>query len=226
MITALLSNMALRSKPLILTCALTVLTSVYVIAQIGFHVSYTALEETEVGEITNQIVLSNETGLSLGFDYWFRLKQKRIEFLPTVFYTIYNSDHGISNYGLRLSTSIYPFDFNGDCNCPTFSKQNDALKKGFFIRLSPGISHWRAQPGQRENGKSDAWIPELTGSVGVDFGITNLITISPEIRLRHIVGADWTGDEMYTVNSFRVVEPSIRLGMRFDKKNYGFKRWR
>ena len=176
--------------------------------------------------MTNQVQLEDESGFSIGLDYWFRLKRKRLEFLPTIFYSSYQGENNIANFGLRANTSIYPFDFSGDCNCPTFSKENDLLKKGFFIRLSPGLSYWQTKPFESEVEKTDAWLAEIMAGMGLDIGISNLLTISPEIRIRHIFESSWNGVVEYNTDNFQLLEPNIRIGFRLDKKNYGFKRRR
>jgi hypothetical protein len=211
---------------------LLVLSSIYAThAQIGISVGYASFDKTDIANQFDLMVIddpgSQTSGLLMSADYWFRLKQKRLEFLPTLFYTNHFTQYKIKNYGFQFRTTIYPFDFAGDCNCPTFSKENELLKKGFFIRLSPGISHWNTKVGSDSSaniGDLDTWVAELSLATGLDFGITNLLTISPEIRFRRTLSSQWNSELDATFDGLSIFEAAIRIGLRFDKKNYGFKR--
>ena len=103
--------------------------SIYVAqAQVGISLGYSSLDKSSIADKFEVIVISDSehtSGLALAFDYWFRLKQKRLEFLPTLYYTNHYSAYKIKNIGFQFRTTIYPFDFAGDCNCPTFSKENE-----------------------------------------------------------------------------------------------------
>ena len=130
------------------------------------------------------------------------------------------------NYGFQFRTTIYPFDFQGDCNCPTFSKENELIKKGFFVRLSPGLGKWETniiESTGQQIFDLNAILFELTSAIGIDIGISNAITISPELGYRKILGGKWSDNTSFTFNGFNLFQPAVRLGLRFDKKNFGFK---
>ena len=104
--------------------------------------NYSAWEEANIAV--------NHTNIELGIDYWFKLKNHRIEFMPEVYYglpteTIYpiENDRELflkqSYIGLQVNTHIYIMDLESDCNCPTFSKDGPSMKKGFFINIAPGM---------------------------------------------------------------------------------------
>lgn len=200
----------------------------HITAQVGVNVGFSTFNQSQFNDHFDQSFDQNQNGMTISLDYWFRLKQKRLEFLPTLFYSVYK-DYEMSSYGFQFRSTIYPFDFQGDCNCPTFSKENELLKKGFFIRLAPGIGNWSASSNQLEGFENvsnlSAWLPEIGGAVGLDIGITNLLTVSPEVKLRYVFGGNWEG-AMFNIQSLRILEPSIRIGLRFDEKNYGFKQRR
>ena len=95
---------------------------------------------SKVGSIDDAL----STGYGLGIDFWFRLKTKRVEFLPElgINYSQTSFETEITQYSLdynylyfNLNTRIYPMDFEGDCDCPTFSNQSTLIKKGFYINL-------------------------------------------------------------------------------------------
>lgn len=150
--------------------------------------------------------LNNEitgNGLSVGVDYWFRLKNQRIEFLPEFNYSSFESvsfenNDAIDDIGFKINffsfyfnTNIYPLDFLGDCDCPTFSKQNDFFKKGFFIQISPGLTmpnfeYTNAQESQTGDIQANIGI-----GLGLDIGLNDLVTLTPLIRARHQSNVQW-----------------------------------
>ena len=83
----------------------------------------------------------------LGIDYWFRLKNVRVEFYPEISAMLSTSTYSFSpdtnlpqSYklqggGLGVNTHIYFLDLINDCECPTFSKKNSFINKGLFLLL-------------------------------------------------------------------------------------------
>jgi len=93
-----------------------------------------------------------------GISYWLRLKNYRVEFHPTAYVT--NSKQSIELYdqlttegstfpeysratqngfGLEVPIHFYFLDIEGDCNCPTFSKDGNFFTKGLYAYISPGV---------------------------------------------------------------------------------------
>ncbi len=196
-------------------------------AQIGLGLAYSTFDQAVFGSHFDLKKSEKTSSVLVSLDYWFRLKQKRLEFLPTIYAVSYGGDFETKTLGFQFATTVYPFDFAGDCNCPTFSKENDLIKKGFFIRVIPGIGHWTADAssirGYEGSDNLDVWLPEIAFAAGLDIGISNLLTISPEIGLRHIFNGTWGGMVNFDFDGFDLFEPGIRFGFRFDEKNYGFK---
>lgn len=152
---------------------------------------------------------SFQQGQEIALDYWFRLREKRLEFHPTISYGVFDGFLGppsrslpqnnssavnfnLQELGFQFKTNIYPFDFGTDCDCPTFGKQGPALHKGFFIQLAPGISYVRAtsQPNYYESAafKDQAWLPTIGLGAGIDFGVSKFLTVSPTITYRRSLG--------------------------------------
>ncbi len=139
-------------------------------------------------------------GPSIGIDYWFRLKNKRVEFLPELNYArferrpVVNFSTELTTYSFFFNIHLYPFDFGSDCDCPTFSKQGHTLEKGFFLRLSPGLSLFQQDftlLGETTGDNSLAF--SVAGGAGFDFGVADLLTISPLVELRYFPSLTWTG---------------------------------
>jgi len=169
-----------------------------------------------------------ETGSEFALGYWFRLKNKRIEFLPSVYYAGTSSgDLDLRELGAAFNVNIYPFDFGGDCDCPTFGKQGPKLEKGFFIQLTPGYARYQLDSPIATFESSGGFT--FGGGVGLDIGVTNFLTISPIASVR--VGTEtFAGDLALTdVNGLPIANASLKLTtlqvglralFRFDHKRY------
>lgn len=185
---------------------------------------------------TQGLTLSNNRitkGWSAGIDYWFRLKNKRIEFLPElranqtkfiVAAAIGNGNTGevqefkldIDNYSFNFNTHIYPFDFDGDCDCPVWSKEGPSFSKGFFIRISPSVGYWKVEEDYIDfSGTNADWHTSIGVGTGMDIGLSDLLTITPIIEHRWHSGEVITGlsEEAETYTNWFA---GIRLGVRLD----------
>ncbi len=169
-----------------------------------------------------------------GIDYWFRLKNYRLEFLPSLQLqyahenvTLSDESKGALNWSIIDFTPIiqfYPLDFKNDCLCPTFSKQGQFLKKGLFIQLAPGIAYSNLNGKNTEVDHISNWIAIARAGVGIDIGISDLITVSPTINYQFAQSLDWnaffTSATSADINIYSGLFLSARIGWRFDRKNY------
>lgn len=193
-------------------------------------------------------------GYEVGLDYWFRLPNQRIEFLPTLSYGSFSGEANslslgdeidfsgsnltfrLQEIGFQFKTNVYIFDLGTDCNCPTFGKQGPALHKGFFLQLAAGYSVFWTESQlpflnftlseQRRQA-----LPNLSIGAGVDFGLSNLITLSPYLHYRHYFG-DFNWTETYSLTPLTILIPNerkanlsdfqlgMRVGIRLDKRRY------
>lgn len=146
----------------------------------------------------------SQDGIHASVEYNFRLKQKRIEFRPGLGYRFTlngaNQDGYFTSIDLDLNTAIYPFDFAGDCHCPTFSKSGDLFKKGFFLEINPGagyqiLSRLRSDPDDPARlpirSKNIEW--KLGGSVGLDIGLSDRLTLTPLLSATYLTASEWDG---------------------------------
>ncbi len=155
-------------------------------------------------------------GFDLGVNYWFRLQNHRLEFYPEVSYGQFNTEGTtrdnqvplkLDRIGISVPMSVYLLDFNSDCECPTFSKQNDLIKKGFFIQVVPAFYQVRSafvDPGNTTYHWTSQ--PSIGFGAGLDIGISDLITVSP---MAHYFLAEESSDDL-APHSTR----EWRLGMR------------
>lgn len=167
-------------------------------------------------------------GPELALHYWFRLPKYRVEFLPTVYATSTLDDDAWREVGLQFKTNIYLFDLGTDCDCPTFGKQGPQLDKGFFLQLSPGVSVIDRNVTGADAGTSIH--PNIGAAVGIDFGLSNLVTLTPIAGLRRTLtpidavvvdddlvegGADF--DSEFNLTSYQL---GLQLTLRLDKRRY------
>ena len=177
-------------------------------------------------------------GFSVGIDYWFRLKNVRIEFLPELNYTQLSTPSAVGLetrnhwYSIFANVNFYPFDFKGDCDCPTFSKQGNQLQKGFFISLSPGLSYMDNRISGGWGGVAFEYLestmaPSMGIGAGIDFGISDLLTVTPYASFRYLLNARWddipkiAADRNYDfpgdgTADVRRLQAGLRLGWRFN----------
>ncbi|MGB3548845.1 MAG: autotransporter domain-containing protein [Saprospiraceae bacterium] len=170
-------------------------------------------------------------GPEISLDVWFRLKQTRIEFLPTISYGQNKSDGqpevdipGITGrqFSLFFNTNFYLFDIKGDCGCPTFKKEGPALQKGFFLQVGPGyVNHAiNLEGGRRSEQSFAAHNFSLNLGLGLDIGISELITLSPYAGVRYFPSfrdGGYVNVQDGDRSSFTQPRAGLRVGFRFDE---------
>ncbi len=155
-------------------------------------------------DILEQVNISQD-GLQLSVEYGFRLKQKRLEFHPGIGYRFAFKGAGdegsISAFDMDLNTAIYPFDFGGDCDCPTFSKEGNLIKKGLFVEVSPGMSFQTLNrdevplqnPDEPTSYSVSNSIFKYTFAMGLDIGISESFTLTPMVSYSGFSSVEWLG---------------------------------
>ncbi len=233
-------------------------------AQFGINAGAHFLRAAEwENAIQNRVNASNSFGtdLYLGVDYWFRLKNRRVEFLPEVSYAQssiknnydfegnnWDETNTFRSYSFFFNTNLYLLDFAQDCNCPTFSKDGDIIKKGFFVRLAPGvqwIDHSTSFVNTNSNTINEAVLQNgqavfsLRGGIGLDIGLSDFLTITPLVQANYSFGPTWPYILAGPEQTFPDYEPGrdnlvaddpiqlfvgLRFGFRFDELNkYGYR---
>ncbi len=162
-----------------------------------------------------------------GIDYTFRLKNYRIEFFPALVFlsassTYLNAGGGndfsinFNTIGIQFNTHFYLFDIEGDCHCPTWSKEGTFFKKGFY--LSASLNEYAAFRKIAKLSYDPLFYTALAIGVGLDIGISKHFTITPsiqyEIQQRKLMLTDFVHPDtnQYTVNNL-IFE--LRLGYSF-----------
>lgn len=206
-------------------------------AQVGVRAGYNANSFRDASEDLDPFFQEEallRRGFHLGVDYWFRLKTRRVEFMPEVYFSTNHSsfvdefitDMTLNRVGFNFNTQFYFLDFEEDCNCPTFSKQGPSVSKGFFFSLSPGVSYDMMKMSSTAGvvNANDHFNIKLGGGFGLDLGINDFLTLTPFYTYNYFIGADWTltnypgGTEpIITTNSSSGQHLfGMRVGLRFD----------
>ena len=231
---------------LLILCFLTITSR----AQMGISGAYTWFEANEWELYMDRLIDDYQEGyffqnaFQVGLDYRLRLKNVRIEFLPEARYARYEAHPesiydtgtlGFQNFSFHLNTNIYPLNFFGDCDCPTFAKQEPWLEKGLFLQLSPGV-HYLVQSYESDQMLAiyddvEDWAYSLGIGAGFDIGISNWITLTPYGRLTRYWDGKWSDFEKnpffseteVLISSYALVQPyalwvpeaGLRLGIRW-----------
>lgn len=202
------------------------------IGQIGIKFVATLAQHKIAETVSNEKLFSTKAGL--GIDYWFRLKKYRLEILPAIHFqtaseklVLNDQSTGILNWNFIDFTpafQIYPLDFKNDCQCPTFSKQGKFFKKGFFVQLAPGVGRSVLSSNTVLGNKATDWIGFMRLGLGLDIGISDLITWSPSVSYQLSQTLNWgsffqsQSSQNLNINSGLFI--AARFGFRMDKKRY------
>ncbi len=202
-------------------------------SQVGLPAGYVNFKASgwldAAGERTNRSIASLG-GWQAGADYWFRLKQKRVEFTLEANYSSL-SEPGldatgsvlkINGFGLQLNAALYPLDFGSDCNCPTWSKNGDAFTKGFFIQfLVGGVFQDKQLRTPDFSSEQQDIAMKLGAGLGLDIGFSEFFTLTPMVRYEYFPNLTWEGIASGALGedktSGRQVFAGIRLGFRFNE---------
>jgi len=229
-------------KRTLIALLLVAITYVSALAQVGVTIGYTSMDvpkwenvfQEEFG-FENQLFVR---GSRVGVNYWLRLEKVRLEFFPSIEYANSGTQIGFESsinqvnyeanfFGGFLHTRIYPFDFINDCDCPTFSKQNETFKKGFFIMLSSGMENMKTSITRRIDetevtNEAAAWQPSFGAGIGFDIGVSDFLTLTPIASAKYT--QELSGDHIVTdlVEGYDVSELfqffiGVNIGLRFSK---------
>ena len=207
-------------------------------AQVGIHFKQINTKAVDWNRIIS-LDLSSEkkvfsSGFEYGIDWWLRLKKYRIEWTPEISYAKAESDYVTTGGNHRLykleminfvaNNNIYIFDLK-EPDCPRYGLQGDIFKKGFFIQLSPGVTHFIQNftiEGSQLEAKTTAF--KLGFGVGMDVVLWNLISFTPYAKMNFYPLVKW--DQLRETHaeasphitsgssSINQIQLGIRIGLR------------
>ncbi|GIV31315.1 MAG: hypothetical protein KatS3mg029_0666 [Saprospiraceae bacterium] len=221
-------------KKWIFTSFATLLAAGWLAAQVGFHGGFGSFRSSawiDAVEVRTGGSLNNPSGWYAGVDYWFRLQKKRIEFNAALLRGRYTTalsqggELGIAQWSALVFANVYPFDFGSDCYCPTWSKSGDPFAKGFFLQVFAGASHLDKSVRHPQLELDHAqWLPVAGAGVGLDVGVSELLTLTPLVRYGWMPGARWPGLDEGGKEDQRITAgmlwAGVRVGFRFDKRRF------
>lgn len=192
-------------------------------AQVGLSSQYLIqdIPNLEVPSFMGNQITSQ---FGIGLSYWFRLKKVRWEISPTLYYHqgSVKTDAEVIElsqqvFSIHIQNNFYLMDFKNDCMCPTFSKQGEWIRKGFFIYAAPGLGTNQYKTNQKELDRHLFGYGEA--GFGIDFGLNNVLTLTPSIGYRQLFGSDEV-EEIQSKASYNQLVTNLKLTFRWDKQNF------
>ncbi|MBK7096280.1 MAG: hypothetical protein IPH57_15000 [Saprospiraceae bacterium] len=160
-----------------------------------------------------------------GINYWFRLKEYRVEFTPGIYYLYsdFKFDNPDCSYiyhshtaGMEFDANIYPFELRKksyEKDCPSFSTRGEYFPKSFFIQVSPGMSGSYRNITQKYIRKFDL-AGKLDFGFGLDMKLSQRIIIAPIIKYGFTFANDWKGfSEFHAEESYHDKTPGHYLSL-------------
>lgn len=185
--------------------------------------------------------------INYGLAYWLRLKNYRVEFHPGIYYS--QSEQAVTlnsvatthieipeinsielnGFGFEVPVHFYFLDLEGDCNCPTFSKQGNVFSKGIYAYFNPGVRRLSyslgIDNGTADNSENQVLLTVAAG-VGLDIGLGDLFTITPFGGLEFVPNMQWDAYDSYVEilsdnaitnnRNLRSIVTGLRLSIRPD----------
>ncbi|HKK88921.1 MAG TPA: hypothetical protein VJ917_08730 [Saprospiraceae bacterium] len=127
--------------------------------------------------------------LNMAFSYEWALEDYRVQFHPSLYYGQSVSKVEITEdlqidqvfLGVALPVRFYLLDFEGDCNCPTFSKSSNFFSKGFFFEAA-GFYQLVKQNLNVSGGEQDLQNFGASIGLGLDIGLSDHWTVTFHAR--------------------------------------------
>lgn len=162
----------------------------YSYSQIGYQLDFTRHTIVQKNPPNGLIPKADlkAYGAMFGSQYWFRLKNYRLEFLPGAHIGAFANDNGeYKDYKIKdiffqmdIPALMYPLKFKEDCNCPTFKKDGNLMEKGFHLIGLAGFSlNFRNTNHDSVSIQKTTFTPLIGGGAGLDIGISKTLTLTP-----------------------------------------------
>jgi len=95
---------------------------------------------------------------------------------------------------LSFPVQVFPFDLWGDCNCPTFGRQNDFFQKAFYLEFLPAISIKQLSYSNSNVSTSVLNVAAHVGfGAGLNIAMNKLLTFSPMLSYHIGMAEKWDG---------------------------------
>lgn len=200
--------------------------------QAGIKIGYSLADNSKVDEYlvdnnTDFNLFRNNYNIGIGYQYIF--EGTGMSLIPGLVYTfsktkVGNASLKFNRFSFELPFKFFPFNMEGDCNCPDFSMRNKFFEKHFFLLVNSGINYSIKNNSLVE----DSVIKDVSYSAGLGSGITiplaKNILISPAVNYKWFFNDKWDNKYLFTVTegefntSFTELELEIRMVYHIENR--------
>lgn len=199
------------------------MSSIY--SQLAVKIGYSLADNSKADEYlqnngTDFNLFRNNYNFGLGYQYIF--EGTGMSLVPGLLYTYSETSVGLaklklSRFSVELPLKIFPFNMEGDCNCPDFSIRNKFFEKHFFLLINSGVNY-----SFKNNSHIEGFvIKDISYTAGIGTGISipmakNLL-FSPAINYKWFFDDKWEKKYLFTISeeefntSFNELEIEIRM---------------
>ncbi len=172
-------------------------------------------------------MLRNNYHFGLAYQYIF--EGTGMSVLPGLSNTFSESAIGSSTIrfyriGFELPFKFFPFNMEGDCNCPDFSIRNKFFEKHFFIMLNPGINFNVKTNPALDNSVFNSISYKAGIGAGLSVSAGKRIILSPSLNLYWFFGDKWNTSILNSSSnqkfstSYSEAELELRLVYKFRSR--------
>ena len=208
-----------------------------VFGQLGISAAYFKMNAPNWGDYGAEIC---KDGFFSGVVYWFPEKKYRVDLRLKIFFGHTGQEQFTATagerageiwranstfLGIRGNVRFYFFDWEGDCNCPTWSKRGDVFKKGFFVQFGPTAAMLKFEAeienfGVEEKFSSSETLYGLNIGAGIDLGLSELITLTPYFAAEYLHDVDSNCENCLPAEGSSYLMSAqfgLHLGLRWQK---------
>jgi hypothetical protein len=168
-------------------------------SQIGIKTGLSIADNTNTQQdlfVDNQDIKVFRGNYSFGLSYQYIFEGTGMSLIPGITYSY--SETGLNEgkltlnrVGFDLPFKLFPFNMEGDCNCPDFSMRNKFIEKHFFLLLNTGVNYSFKRNSILENaGLKDINFKAGLGT-GISFSVLKNIILSPAINYNWFFSDNW-----------------------------------
>jgi hypothetical protein len=192
--------------------------------QPGIKIGYGLADNSKANEYLGKRypefnLFRNNYNLGIGYQYVF--EGTGMSLIPGIVYSFSKTNVGNANLKLNklsfeLPFKFFPFNMEGDCNCPDFSMRNKFFEKHFFILINSGVNYSFKNNSAVENSS----IKDISYTTGIGAGITiplfKNIILSPGINYKGIFNDKWNNEFLFSLpeEEFNTSSSELELEIR------------
>lgn len=201
-------------------------------AQLGIKFSYSMAGNNQANEILNnnyegyKLYRNNWTG---GIGYQHIFYGTGVSVIPGFTFTMATTDiplglFELTRIGFEAPVKIFPFNIDGDCDCPNFSMRNKFFEDNFFIMINSGINY-NMKKHTTDTG-SDFNNLNFKAGLGGGFALplTKGLILSPSVSYNLFFGDRWDPEFLHATQeevlktTFGEVDFELRLHYLFGAR--------